>query len=636
MAAKGRGYAYYAITDHSHYLREGRMEQQAKEIDALAEKVAPLKLLKGVEVNIKADGTLDVPDEQLAQRDWVVASIHTAFQRDPTERVLATMENPNVDCIGHLTGRKLSRRDPMDIDIERVVEKAVETGTFLEINSQPDRLDLSDVNARAGGRGRREGRRLERRAPDRGAGLRPVRHRAGPAGVAWCGSDREHANLGAAEEADEEVSLRADGPEALDWLASYLEGIAERRVLAQVSPGDVRGSFDAAPPERGVSFSEVLRELDDKLVPGLTNWQSPRFFAYFSTTGSEPAALAELLAAGLNQVGILWRTSPALQELEEVTTGWLAELLGLPGGWHGQLEDGASLSTLSALAAAREARAGFVLASEQAHSSVDRACKLLGLELRKVPVDEEFRMRPEALDLDGACAVVATVGTTSTTSVDPVAPISEACAAAGVWLHVDAAYAGCAMVCPEFRWAFEGIEGADSLVVNPHKWLLTPQGCSAFWTRRPDDLRAAFSVTPAYLRTSDEVVSFSQYGPSLGRGFRALSLWAVLRCYGREGLQEVIRRGVRLAELFEGWVAAEPGWELCAPRPFSVVCFRREGSDEENEALLERVNASGEVFLSGTRLHDRFVLRLAVGNHRTTEDDVALAWNVLKREAATT
>ena len=245
-------------------------------------------------------------------------------------------------------------------------------------------------------------------------------------------------------------------------------------------------------------------------------------------------------------------------------------------------------------------------------------------------------MRPDALDLDGACAVVATVGTTSTTSVDPVAPIAEACAASGAWLHVDAAYAGCAMVCPEFRWAFEGIEGADSLVVNPHKWLLTPQGCSAFWTRRPDDLRAAFSVTPAYLRTSDEVVSFSQYGPALGRGFRALSLWAVLRCYGREGLQEVIRNGVRLAELFEGWVAAEPGWELCAPRPFSVVCFRREGSDEENEALLERVNASGEVFLSGTRLNDRFVLRLAVGNHRTTEDDVALAWNVLKREAATT
>ena len=421
------------------------------------------------------------------------------------------------------------------------------------------------------------------------------------------------------------MSLRADGPEALDWLASYLEGSAERPVLAQVSPGEVRGSFTRRRPSKA-SVLRVLRDLDEKLVPGLTNWQSPRFFAYFSTTGSEPAVLAELLAAGLNQVGILWRTSPALQELEEVTTGWLAELLGLPGGWHGQLEDGASLSTLAALAAAREARPGFVLALRAGPFVGRSRVQAARAGAAEGSGDEEFRMRPDALDLDGACAVVATVGTTSTTSVDPVAPISEACAAAGAWLHVDAAYAGCAMVCPEFRWAFEGIEGADSLVVNPHKWLLTPQGCSAFWTRRPDDLRAAFSVTPEYLRTSDEVVSFSQYGPALGRGFRALSLWAVLRCYGREGLQEVIRRGVRLAELFEGWVAAEPGWELCAPRPFSVVCFRREGSDEENEALLERVNASGEVFLSGTRLNDRFVLRLAVGNHRTTEDDVALAW----------
>jgi aromatic-L-amino-acid decarboxylase len=274
-----------------------------------------------------------------------------------------------------------------------------------------------------------------------------------------------------------------------------------------------------------------------------------------------------------------------------------------------------------------------VLASEQAHSSVERACKLLGLELRKVPVDEEFRLRPDALELDGACAVVATVGTTSTTSVDPLAEIVPACAEAGAWLHVDAAYAGCAMVCPELRWAFDGIEGVDSLVVNPHKWLLTTQGCSAFWTRRPDALRAAFSVVPEYLRTSDDVVSHSEYGIELGRGFRALKLWTVLRCYGREGLQEVIRRGVRLAERFEGWVRDEPGWELCAPRPFSVVCFRLEGSDEENEALLERVNASGEVFLSGTRLDGRFVLRLAVGNARTEEADVQLAWDLLRREA---
>jgi aromatic-L-amino-acid decarboxylase len=430
------------------------------------------------------------------------------------------------------------------------------------------------------------------------------------------------------------VSLRDDGAAALEWVADYLERVPELPVLAQVSPGDVRSSLPASPPARGEPFAEVLRDLEEKLLPGLTHWQSPRFFAYFSTTGSEPAVLAELLEAGLNQVGILWRTSPALQELEEVTLAWLAQLLGLPAGWHGHLEQGASQATLGALAAARELR-GIrpVFASEQAHSSVDRACKLLGLELRKVPVDAEFRLRPEALELEDACAVVATVGTTSTTSVDPVAAAAERCSEAGVWLHVDAAYAGSAMVCPELRWAFEGIEGADSLVVNPHKWLLTTQGCSAFWTRRPEALRAAFSVVPEYLRTPDEVVSFSEYGVELGRGFRALKLWTVLRCHGREGLQEVIRGGIRLAERFEGWVRDEPGWELCARRPFSVVCFRRDGSDEENQALLERVNASGEVFLSGTRLNGRFVLRLAVGNARTVEEDVRLAWDVLRREA---
>jgi aromatic-L-amino-acid/L-tryptophan decarboxylase len=427
------------------------------------------------------------------------------------------------------------------------------------------------------------------------------------------------------------VALRDDGAAALDWVASYLERARELPTLAQVAPGEIRAALPASAPERGEEFSALLRDLDEVLAPGLTHWQSPRFFAYFSTTASEPAVLAELLAAGLNQVGILWRTSPALQELEEVTMAWLAELLGLPGGWHGHLEGGASIATLGALAAAREARPGFVVASEHAHSSVERACRLLGLELRKVPVDDAFRLRPGVLELEGASAVVATVGTTSTTSVDPVAAVVEACAPKGVWVHVDAAYAGSAMVCPELRWAFEGIEGVDSLVVNPHKWLLSSQGCSAFWTRRPDDLRAAFSLVPEYLRTDDEVVSLSEYSVELGRGFRALKLWAVLRCYGREGLQESIRSGIRLAELFEGWVRDEPGWELWAPRPFSVVCFRREGSDEENEALLERVNASGEVFLSGTRLDGRFVLRLAVGNARQTEDDLRVAWEVLRR-----
>ena len=342
-----------------------------------------------------------------------------------------------------------------------------------------------------------------------------------------------------------------------------------------------------------------------------------------------------LIVAGLNNVGILWRTSPALQELEQVTLAWLAELIGVPAGWHGQLEDGASISTIAGLAAARHTRPDrpVVVCSEHAHSSVEKACRLLGLEVRKTPADEAFRLRLDALDLTDACAVVATVGTTSSTSVDPVAPIADACEEHGVWLHVDAAYAGSAMVCPEHRWAFEGIERVDSLVVNPHKWLLTTQGCSAFWTRHPDELREAFSVIPEYLRTPDAVVSLSEYGPALGRSFRALQLWAVLRCYGREGLQAAIRNAVGLAETFEVWVRDEPGWELCAPRPFSVVCFRREGSDDDNAALLERVNARGEVFLSHTKLDGLFVLRLAVGNLRTTEEDVRRAWDVLRQEA---
>jgi aromatic-L-amino-acid decarboxylase len=432
------------------------------------------------------------------------------------------------------------------------------------------------------------------------------------------------------------TTFHDDGMAALAWVERYLETLPERPVLAQVAPGDLRAALPAHPPQQGEPFTAVLSDLEAVVLPAVTHWQHPRFFAYFATTGSEPGILAELLTAALNNVGILWRTSPALQELEEVTTAWLAELLGLPGGWHGQLEQGASISTLAALAAAREAQPGnrVVVCSEHAHSSVDKACRLLGLEIRKTPVDDAFRLRPDALDLDGACALVATVGTTSSTSVDPVAAIADDCAQAGVWLHVDAAYAGSAMVCPEFRWAFDGVDRADSLVVNPHKWLSTPQGCSAFWTRRPEELRAAFSLVPEYLRTPDEVVSHSEYGPELGRSFRALKLWAVLRCYGREGLRARIRDSVCQAALFEERVRAESRWELCAPRPFSVVCFRREGSDGDNEALLERVNSTGEIFISHTRLAGRYVLRFAAGSARTMDADVARAWELIKTNAA--
>jgi aromatic-L-amino-acid decarboxylase len=261
---------------------------------------------------------------------------------------------------------------------------------------------------------------------------------------------------------------------------------------------------------------------------------------------------------------------------------------------------------------------------------VDKAARILELELRKVPVDEEFALRPALADLDGACAVVATVGTTSSAAIDPVPALADACEAAGVWLHVDAAYAGAAAVCPELRNHFAGWERADSIVVNPHKWLLTPMDCSTLWTRRVDAFRDAFSLVPEYLRVAEEVVSLNEVSLPLGRRFRALKLWAVLRCFGREGLQAMIRDHVHLAELFEGWVQAEPGWELAAPRRFSLVCFRRQASDEENEELLARVNARGKVFLSHTRLGGRYVLRLAIGNARTTEDDVRLAWDELR------
>jgi aromatic-L-amino-acid/L-tryptophan decarboxylase len=430
------------------------------------------------------------------------------------------------------------------------------------------------------------------------------------------------------------LSFREDGAAALEWAAQYLERVRELPVLAQVEPGEIRARLPESPPERAEPFADVLRDLDEVLLPGLTHWQHPRFFAYFANTASEPGILAELLAATLNQVGILWRTSPALAELEVLTLDWLAQLLDLPRGWLGHIEDTASTATLAACIVARNATGrNTVLVSEQAHSSGEKAARMLGMELRKVPVDAEWRMRPDALELDDAAIVIATVGTTGVTAVDPVPAIAQAAHAAGAWLHVDAAYAGSAWVCPELRWTQAGVEQADSLVVNTHKWLLTPMDCSCLWTSRPDDFRNAFSLVPEYLRTSDEVISLSELSPVLGRRFRALKLWAVLRCYGREGLQAMIREHVRLAELFESLVRDEPGWEVVAPRHFSLVCFRRDGTDEENAALVERANASGEMFLSHTTLDGRYVLRLAIGNAGTIEEDVRQAWDVLRREA---
>ena len=430
------------------------------------------------------------------------------------------------------------------------------------------------------------------------------------------------------------MDFREDGAAALEWAAGYLDRVGELPVLAQVAPGELSAKLPAAAPEQPETFADVLRDLDELLLPALTNWQSPRFFSYFAVTSSEPAILAELLAAALNQVAIVWRASPASTELELRVADWVRQLLGLPDGWHGHIEDTASTCTLAALIAARHVTGrNVVLCSEHAHSSVEKDARMLGMELRKVPVDEELRMRVDGYDLSDAAVVVATVGTTSFASVDPVRELAERAHAAGAWLHVDAAYAGSSWICEEERWSADGVELVDSLLINPHKWLLVPTDCSLVWTARPEEWREAFTLVPEYLRTTDDAYSLSEYGPALGRRFRSLKLWAVLRCYGAEGLRAILREHIRLARLFAEWVYESEEWELVAPQRFSLVVFRRLGSDEDNERLEERVNASGEIFIGHTKLDGRYVLRLAIGNARTTEDDVRRAWEVLNREA---
>jgi aromatic-L-amino-acid decarboxylase len=430
-----------------------------------------------------------------------------------------------------------------------------------------------------------------------------------------------------------EFDFRRDGAAVVEWVASYLDNVDRYPVMAQVKPGDIRSSLPAHPPQQGQPFASVLASLDDIIMPGITHWQHPRFFSYFAVTASPPGILAELLSAALNQVAFVWRSSPAATELEWLAVDWLAQLLGLPGGWHGHIEDTASTSTLAALVAARHRTGGrAVVFSEHAHSSVEKDARILGLDARRVATDRQFRMLPDGVERELArgdvAAVVATVGTTSAASVDPVPVISDLCEKSAVWLHVDAAYAGATWVCPEYRDSRAGVERADSLVVNPHKGLLTPMDCSVLWSRHPDVLRQAFTLTPEYLRSTDEADNLSDFGPALGRRFRALKLWAVIQTFGQVGLQAHVRNTVRLAKEFEAWVAAEPGWEVVV-RNLSLVCFRRRGTDEDNLALADRVNRSGEIFITHTKLDGRIVLRLAVGNLYTTDEDVRRAWQVI-------
>lgn len=464
--------------------------------------------------------------------------------------------------------------------------------------------------------------------------------------------------------------FRREGHKVVDWIADYFSHPERYPVLSQVEPGDIRRQLPPEAPEEGEDFSAILSDFEKLIVPGITHWNHPGFFAYFAITGSGPGVLAEFLSAALNAQGMLWRTSPSVTELEEVALGWLRKLMGLPESFEGVIYDTASMSTLHALATAREAAmsrvrtAGMagrsdlprcrVYCSDQAHSSVDKAVILLGLgheNLRRIESDGDFRMRPEALERAIAAdrvagilpmAVVATVGTTSTTSVDPVEAIADICAREHAWLHVDCAYGGSVAIVPEYRWVLSGVERADSMVVNPHKWLFTPFDLSAFYCRRMDLLRKAFSLTPEYLRTPEAgaVKNLMDTGVQLGRRFRALKLWMILRFFGASGIRARLVEHIRLAQLFAGWVDADPDFERLAPTPFSVVCFRarprgREWSEAEleglNQRLLDAMNASGEVFLSHTKLNGRFTLRLAVGNLRTEERHVARAWALARQ-----
>jgi aromatic-L-amino-acid decarboxylase len=463
--------------------------------------------------------------------------------------------------------------------------------------------------------------------------------------------------------------FRRHGHAVVDWIADYFRDVDRYPVLPDVQPGEVAARLPASAPERPEPMAEILRDFEETIVPGVTHWNHPDFLAYFSITGSGPGVLGEMLAAALNVNAMLWRTGPAPTELEERTLDWLRQMLGLPAEWKGHIQDTASISSLVAIAAAREA-AGLgvreegmsgrdlprlrLYSSEEAHSSIEKAAITLGIGragVRRVATDAEFRMDPRALEAaveDDLAAgwkpfcVVATVGTTSTTSIDPVPEIADVCERHGLWLHVDAAYGGSAAVVEEMRWVLAGCERADSLVVNPHKWLFVPVDCSALFLRRPEVVRRAFSLVPEYLVTpqGETVTNLMDYGPALGRRFRALKLWMVLRWFGREGIAARLREHMRLAREVAAWVDAEPGWERLAPVPFSTVVLRYapegvggEEADRLNERILERVNTSGETFLSHTRVRGRFALRLAVGNLRTTERHLREAWERL-REAA--
>ena len=465
--------------------------------------------------------------------------------------------------------------------------------------------------------------------------------------------------------------FRRQAQRVVEWMSDYLANAERYPVVSRVGPGDVAATLPTEPPATAESLDDILDDFERLIIPGVTHWNHPGFFAYFSVTASAPGILAEMLMSTLNVNAMLWKTSPSATELELRTLDWLRQLLGLGDGWFGLINDTASISTLLALAAAREAKPELqirergmagrtdlprlrVYTSAHSHSSVDKAVLTLGIgheNVVHIPTDDEFRMRVDALESAVAedrargylpLATVATVGTTSTTSIDPVPAIAALCKREAMWLHVDGSYGGVAAVVPELRHVLDGVEHADSLVVNPHKWLFTPIDLSAMFTKRPDVLRRAFSLVPEYLvtREQNDVVNLMDYGVQLGRRFRALKLWMVIRAFGADGLAARLRQQLEMAREFASWVDAAPDWERVAPVPFSLVCFRYAPAntseperDAANAAILEHVNASGRAYISHTKLNGRYVLRLAIGNLRTEPRHVAAAWHLL-RDAA--
>jgi aromatic-L-amino-acid decarboxylase len=464
--------------------------------------------------------------------------------------------------------------------------------------------------------------------------------------------------------------LRRLASQVVDWIVDYLANVDDLPVLADVSPGEIRDALPASAPDRGESMDDVLADFREIVLPGVTHWNHPSFHGYFAVTGSGPGILGEMITAALNVNAMVWRSSPAGTELEELTLDWLRDLLGLPRDFKGVIQDTASTSSLVALAAAREeglpearelglaaAPRARIYASEEAHSSIAKAAVTLGLGrdgIRRIRTDDRFRMDVGALraavEEDRAegirpVAVVATIGTTSTTSVDPVEAIGELAREHRLWLHVDAAYAGAAAIIPELRPLFYGWERADSIVLNPHKWLFTPVDCSALLMRRPEAVRAAFSLVPEYLRTAegDRATHLMDYGVALGRRFRALKLWFVMRYFGREGIVNRIREHVRLARWLADRVDEDPAWERVEPAYFSTVVFRwapagvaPEDQDDATEAILTKLNASGRVFVSHTRLRGRYWIRLSIGNLGTTQDHLRRTWDLIRETAEET